>query len=429
MKRNHILTVLLFLALGLPARAQIEPPEILLGGGRPVEVSEEGDAADSALLRLVVERDSLNRALAQSLQSSVMYADSLQALHDQLARARQRLARLSQLKDSLVVTNDRFQKELEEKNALLEDKIKALQEKELLVAEKEQLYKDALSNSTVDKAKFEADLRAKEASIDAKSHEIEFLQKGIDEKESTLTDQREAYEKLALEKERYRHLVDSLRARVVAADQENIRKQEENKYLLQRAKESEERVAIATNRKKKVRPTQGIAMRFYRTPDWNIRLTPEQDAEGNISYQKQIWNRNAGDIEFDYVTGASVMLWDMSKFFNDSRSKVDSTGKSVLSEIPRFDQQFAYDLGLYVGFGGSNLFKNFYVGPSFRFMDFFYLTVGVNICEYEVLTDDYEDAEILAPGLTLSDITAKSWLVKPFVSLSIDLDFLSYIKK
>ena len=122
------------------------------------------------------------------------------------------------------------------------------------------------------------------------------------------------------------------------------------------------------------------------------------------------------------------MLWDLTNFFNNPPEK-DTATTSRLPELPRFDQKFNYDLGIYVGFGGSNLFKNFYIGPSFRFVDFFYLTLGVNICEYEVLAEGYEANQRLDYNLTLDDITAKSWLVKPFISLSIDLDFLSYIKK
>ena len=53
----------------------------------------------------------------------------------------------------------------------------------------------------------------------------------------------------------------------------------------------------------------------------------------------------------------------------------------------------------------------------------------MNICEYEMLIDGYSAGQSLETALTLDDITAKSWLVKPFISLSIDLDFLSYIKK
>ena len=241
-----------------------------------------------------------------------------------------------------------------------------------VMKEKERFYREILSNSGVDKEKLEA------------------------------------------ERNHYIRLVDSLRAVVRIAEIEAVRREEANKYLEERARIAEEKVATATNRKKKVRPIEGVAMRFYRTPAWEIRL----DANGD----RRIANRNAGHIEFDYVTGASVMLWDMTKYFNKSRTLRDK-------EIPKFDQDFAYDLGLYVGFGGSNLFKNFYVGASFRFVDFFYFTAGFNIAEYQVLAEGREASDLLQHGESVDDITAKAWLLKPYVSLSIDLDFLSYIKK
>lgn len=221
-------------------------------------------------------------------------------------------------------------------------------------------------------------------------------------------------EKLEAERNHYIRIVDSLRAVVRIAEIEAVRKEEANKYLEERAKAAEEKVATATNRKKKVRPIQGIAMRFFRTPAWEIRL----DANG----ARRIANRNAGNIEFDYVTGASVMLWDMTKYFNKPH-------ELKAGEIPKFDQDFAYDLGLYVGFGGSNLFKNFYIGTSFRFVDFFYLTAGFNIAEYQILAEGRDTSTPLIYGESIDDVTAKAWLLKPFVSLSIDLDFLSYIKK
>lgn len=221
-------------------------------------------------------------------------------------------------------------------------------------------------------------------------------------------------EKLEAERNYYIHMVDSLRAIVRIAEIEAVRKEEANKYLAERAKAAEEKVAAATNRKKKVRPIQGVAMRFFRTPAWEIRL----DANGD----RRIANRNAGNIEFDYVTGASVMLWDMTKYFNKPH-------ELKAGEIPKFDQDFAYDLGLYVGFGGSNLFKNFYVGGSFRFVDFFYLTAGFNIAEYQILAEGRDTSTPLIYGESIDDVTAKAWLMKPFVSLSIDLDFLSYIKR
>ena len=371
-------------------------------------------------------RDSLRFCQSQ-LEALNSRLDSNEVL---LATLRRRMNDLVMLKDSLIAANDLFQRQLQEKNRLMDEQKAAMQEKERLVAEKEELYRQALTNSTVDKAKWEGELRAKEASIDAKSREIAYLQKDIDAKESTLQSQRENYSHLLTEKEYYRHLVDSLQKRVNAVEYENIRKQEENKYLAQKAKDAEEKAAITLNKKKKVRPIQGIALRFFRTPDWDIRLTPDHvdPSTGAATYSKVIRNRNAGDIEFDFVTGASVMLWDLTDFFN-GESKKDSVSLTRLPDIPRFDQKFNYDLGIYVGFGGTNLFKNFYIGPSFRFVDFFYVTVGLNICEYEMLIDGYSAGQSLETALTLDDITAKSWLVKPFISLSIDLDFLSYIKK
>lgn len=261
--------------------------------------------------------------------------------------------------------------------------LRHVQEREALMSEKEKFYKEIFTKSGVDQTKIEAD------------------------------------------RDHYRYLVDSLNRLVREAELENVRKEEANKYLMQRAKDAEARVAEATNRKKKVRAIQGIAMRFYRTPNWEVRLQPAEEAG---TYNKVLRNRNAGNIEFDFVTGASVMLWDLTKYFNKDHKSVKIGENLKTPEFRKFDQDFAYDIGIYVGFGGSNLFKNFYVGPSFRFVDFFYFTVGVNIAEYNVLVSGYDEGSILKSE-TIDDVTAKSWLLKPFLALSIDLDFLSYIKK
>lgn len=437
MSRLQFVVALLFLFLGGLSHAQVVieedyTPAVSDSGATAYTPFEETPIIDSAglmLQQIVAERDSLNAALSRSSAHLMCFADSLQHLNSQLVRLQQEYNRIARLKDSLLISNDQFQHELEAKNSLLETKIKTLQEKEQLIAEKEQLYKDALSNSTVNKAQLESDIKVKESNIEAKTREIEFLQREIDSKDNSLTLQRQNAEKLEQTMAQMRSEIDSLKARVVAADLENIRKQEENKYLAQRAKEAENKVKDATNRKKKVRPIQGIAMRFFRTPDWYVSLDPQIQADGSVEYQKVVWNKNAGNVEFDFVTGASVMLWDLTKVFD--QRKHDSIRRSILtrSDIPNFDQSFAYDLGLYVGFGGANLFKNFYLGPSFRFMDFFYLNMGVNICEYEVLRGDYHDGSTITANQNLTDIVAKSWLVKPFISFSIDLDFLSYIKK
>lgn len=418
---KRFLSFILILFFGLSVWAQVDTLPMIEEPQQPLEVVPLPDTNAATILQLEFERDSLKELLLQSSNVVRLYTDSISHLYNELVKAEKQFAANARLRDSLTASNDRYQIELTEKNRMLEEKNRLLLEKEALVAEKEKLYKDALSSSTIDRAKLEADITARQASIDAKSREIEFLQRGIDDKTSSLSDQKAAYERLSQENKYYLHVIDSLRNRVVAIDKENVRKQEENKYLAQRAKEAEEKVATATNRKKKVRPIQGIAMRFYRTPEWTISLTPKTDGSG---YEKQIWNRNAGNMEFDFITGASVMLWDLTPVLN----KPD-TARTLLTDIRSFDQQFSYDLGLHVAFGGSNLFKNFYVGPSFRFMDFFYFTMGINVCEFEVLKDGVHNYDILDASQNMTDVICKKWLVKPFFSFSIDLDFLSYIKR
>lgn len=370
--------------------------------------------------------DSTSGYLPDSVQAMIQQClfqiDSLQQRQQWLER---RLDRTSHHRDSLLITNERFQKELQQKNDLLEQQVRAMQEKEQLFSEKEELYKAAVANSNTDKAQLEWEVQNKNISIEAKAREISYLQRDIDAKTQTLTAQKEDYDRLTRERDRYRQLVDSLRAQVRSAELENVRKEEANKYLQQKAKEAEEKQQILTSKKKKVRPIQGIAMRMFRTPDWEIILTPEV-IDGATTYVKTARNRNAGNVEFDFVTGASVMLWDLTRYFDGSAR---DTSRTILAAAPRFDQTFAYDIGFYVGFGGTNLFKNFYVGPSFRFMDFFYLTLGVNLCEYELLDERYSQGQQIDSGLTLDNITAKAWKVKPFIAFNIDLDFLSYIKK
>ncbi len=438
-KIRFILVVLLFVA-ALPLHAQIETvadtlPDTLSQRLAPPMMSS-GDSTYSEGIRsahTVVEpnwEDSLafyREKLQQFRLTQLEQQQQNEQLQQDKERLQQRVRKLSQLNDSLVISNERYQQSLQEKNAMLENMTQLLQEKEKLMAEKDALNTQLRQSSSLDSAKFLYQVKSKEADIAAKQGEIDMLRRNIDTRDASLQSEKLNYERLAAERQQCMRIVDSLREMVVKVEKENVRKDEENKYLAQRAKEAEEKVATATNRKKKVRPVQGIAMRFYRTPNWNIRITPVTDDEGNTTNMRQIWNRNAGNIEFDYITGASVMLWDMSKYFNKQPDTLTLSNATV--DLRKFDQQFAYDLGVYVGFGGSNLFKNFYVGPSFRFMDFFYLVVGVNVCEYEVLSDGYKNNQILTAGEALDNVISKTWLVKPFVALSIDLDFLSFIKK
>ena len=267
--------------------------------------------------------------------------------------------------------------------------------------------------------------------MEQKMERLEEKQKFYEEKESfykveAMRDLRENNEKLLREKDKYQRLSDSLQLRLNETEKVIIRTNEELKYTQQRAKDAEARISNATARKKKVCAIQGIAMKTFRTPSWSLAPDKIVDEEGNVRVGYKIVNKNGGEVEFDYTAGAYVMLWDLTR--KPKPIEIDTVSKKHL-EIKRFDQDFSYSLGLYVGFGGSNLFKNFYVGPSFKFLDFFHLTAGVNVCEYEMLTGTYQDGDELPAGFSLSDQISKVWKPKPFVSLSFDLDFISYIKK
>lgn len=337
-----------------------------------------------------------------------------------------RILYLERLCDSLISTNESYQQRLKEKNKLLEEKITALQEKETLFNEKEKLYQDAINNSNVDKVKLEGLLDVKNVSIEAKAKEIEYLQKSITEKEISLDRQMADYQKVTIEREHYRLLVDTLRIKLNEAERTILKTNEALKYTERRAAEAEAQIKQATNKKKKVRVIQGLAMRLYRTPDWSTRPVQLEKPDGSLETVYKITNKNAGTVEFDFITGASVMLWDLTHYFNTS---IKDTITNTPKKIKRFDQEFSYDLGLYIGFGGSNLFKNFYIGPSFKFIDFFHVAVGANVAEYEALVDGFKEGDVLPTGFSIDDQTTDVWKVTFFLSISLDLDFLSYIKK
>ena len=355
-----------------------------------VAFSQEMDEADSLefeITLLQVEVENLKQEIA--------------SLNEKNERLRNRNKELLLKNDTLLVVNKEIQQQLQEKNTLLEDKIKLLQQKEILFAEKEQVYKDAISSSNVDKAKVEGLLEAKNANLEGKDKEIQLLQKNINEKEHYISTKDQQLQNISAERDKYFRMSDTLREKLKAAEIIIMQREEELKYTRQRAEAAEEKVTLATNRKKKVRVIQGMAMRLYPTPEWTIQ--PRVSTNGVT--QNTILNKNSGSVDFDLVVGASMMLYDLTK--------------------P--NSKFSQDIGLYVGFGGNNLFKNFYVGPSYKFLDFFHLTAGINIAQYEVLADGWSEGDVLPDGWAIQ--TTREWKVTAFISLSFDLDFISYIGK
>ncbi|MBQ2303801.1 MAG: hypothetical protein II256_05215 [Bacteroidales bacterium] len=347
------------------------------------------------------ETDSLEFELS-SLRFEIEELNSqIEKLNQLVVKLKSRNKELHLMNDTLTVVNNEIKQQLNEKNALLEEKIRILQQKEILFAEKEQVYKDAISTSNIDKAKIEGLVEAKNASIEGKDKEISLLQKSINEKENHISNKDKQLSLISEERDKYFRMSDTLREKLKAAQIVIMQREEELKYTKQRAEAAEEKVLHATNRKKKVRVIQGMAMRFFPTPDWDIMPR----ALGNSEYENIIVNRNSSKVDFDLVVGASMMLLDLTK--------------------P--GQKFSQDLGIYVGFGGNNIFKNFYVGPSYKFLDFFHVSAGVNVAQYTMLADGYEEGSVLPAGWSIQ--TTKQWKVTAYFSLSFDLDFISYIGK
>lgn len=347
------------------------------------------------------ETDSLEFELS-SLRFEIEELNSqIEKLDQLVVKLKSRNKELHLMNDTLTVVNNEIKQQLNEKNALLEEKIRILQQKEILFAEKEQVYKDAISTSNIDKAKIEGLVEAKNASIEGKDKEISLLQKSINEKENHISNKDKQLSLISEERDKYFRMSDTLREKLKAAQIVIMQREEELKYTKQRAEAAEEKVLHATNRKKKVRVIQGMAMRFFPTPDWDIMPR----ALGNSEYENIIVNRNSSKVDFDLVVGASMMLLDLTK--------------------P--GQKFSQDLGIYVGFGGNNIFKNFYVGPSYKFLDFFHVSAGVNVAQYTMLADGYEEGSVLPAGWSIQ--TTKQWKVTAYFSLSFDLDFISYIGK
>lgn len=358
----------------------------------------------------IVKMDSLNYILntqnttfsEQLIKLQNQYYNDTNRLSLEIDELRTNGYNLKKINDTLAKLNEEYRSQINDKNRLLEEKIKILQEKEMLFAEKEKVYKDAISNSNIDKAKIEGLVQASNAKIDGKEKEINLLQKNINEKETSITSKDLRINKITEEKEMYYKMADTLRSKLVEAEKQLLKINEELKYTKQRAEEAEARVAAATNKKKKVRVIQGIAMRFFPTPDWDI--VPRDNGIGG--YENIIINRNSSKVEFDFVTGATVMLYDLTK--------------------P--ESKFSSDVAVYVGFGGANLFKNFYFGGAYRFLDFFHVSAGVNVAEYTLLAENFnKEGDALKPGWSIQ--TTKEWKVTPFICLSLDLEFLTYMGK
>lgn len=358
----------------------------------------------------VMLRDSLKTIhymLNEERAQSAHFKKQLDSSQIELGKISDRLDRLKRREEELVPLNEALNRKIVElgaevhaKNTYLEEQLRIQKEKEQLFAEKEQIYKDAINSSLIDKVKLEGLISAKDSRLDGKEREIDLLQLSIDEKNRDIQSRNGEIQKIVNDKAMADRHIDSLRTTLTEAEKNLIKTGEQLKYSELKLKDCEGRYANVTNKKKKTRVVQGFAVKGYRTPDF--ALAPK-DANNPGVYV--ITNNNTSNIEFDYITGASFMLKDLSK--------------------P--DASLTYDVGFFIGFGGNNLFKNFYLGPNFKLFDVLHVNLGANVREYEALKTGFNVGDKLDAGIAIP--TTKEWKVKPYFGITFDLELLTMIGK
>ena len=358
----------------------------------------------------VMLRDSLKTIhymLNEERAQSAHFKKQLDSSQIELGKISDRLDRLKRREEELVPLNEALNRKIVElgaevhaKNTYLEEQLRIQKEKEQLFAEKEQIYKEAINSSLIDKVKLEGLISAKDSRLDGKEREIDLLQLSIDEKSRDILSRNGEIQKIVNDKAMADRRIDTLRTTLTEAEKSLVRTGEQLKYSELKLKDCEGRYANVTNKKKKTRVVQGFAVKGYRTPDF--ALAPK-DANNPGVYV--ITNNNTSNIEFDYITGASFMLKDLSK--------------------P--DASLTYDVGFFIGFGGNNLFKNFYLGPNFKLFDVLHVNLGANVREYEALKTGFNVGDKLDVGIAIP--TTKEWKVKPYFGITFDLELLTMIGK
>lgn len=377
----YVLFVLFFVSIVKPASCQ------------DLIINTQNSTSDSLTdeLKIPSNHGSFNPDSLQKINRSFLLTigrlnDSIKTLIKQYAQSENRIKLLTS--------------ELEEKNRNLEEQLRIQREKETLFMEKEKLYQEAINSTMLDKVKLEGQIAARDSKLDGKEREISLLQQNISDKDKDIVSRNGEIMKVVSDKERADFTIDTLRRALSNKEILLIKTGEQLKYSELKVKDCESRYITVTNKKKKTRIVQGFAIKNYRTPDF---ILAPKDVNNPSVYV--INNRNSSNVEFDYVTGATFMIKDLSK-----------EGSSL-----------TYDLGFFLGFGGNNLFKNFYIGPNIKLFDVVHLNAGANIAEYEVLKDGFKVGDVLIPGTAIP--TNKAWKINGYVGFTFDLELITMIGK
>jgi hypothetical protein len=332
------------------------------------------------------EVDSLKMVISQLQAGITMAVTKSDTLAQQRLRVKQELLDVKQQLLTISTT--------------LEQKLQLLRDQEYQLNDCKIKLREAQLAAYIDQAKLEGKNNVNSTKVEAKDREIAYMQESIKEKDRIISEKTAELATYYKDKSSSLHVVDSLSRTLNAKELELVKVSERLRIIEGQYNEMVEQKTAAQNKKKKVRFVQGVALKNYRTPDY--QLAPQSSAT-TATYV--ITNKNAGNLEFDYITGVSLSLYDLSK--------------------P--DGQYTYDAGLFFGFGGKNLFKNFYISPSFKAFDFFHFMLGLNIAEYEQLQTGFNEGDVLPPGMSIPLV--KEWKANLYFGMTIDFELLGNITK
>jgi len=395
---------LAFLNLALISLLTLLNPEYKAASAQQIPANYPADSilsssVDSTIvLRFMIEE--LHQQNAKLLAENAALLNHTNELSSAVDQLKAQQISLINYNDSLNMQVSGLGRQLRQKNEMLESQLRLQKEKEQLFAEKEQLYKEAVNSSIIDKVKLEGQISAKDTRLEGKEREISLLQLNIDEKNRDIGFRNAEIQKIITEKQMVEQEADSLRNNLTTTEKSLILRDEQLKYTELKLKDCESRYSSVTNKKKKTKVVQGFAIKNYRTPDY---VLAPKDAENPSVYV--ISNDNTSNIEFDFITGASIMLKDLSK--------------------P--NGTLTYDVGFFLGFGGNNLFKNFYIGPNFKLFDLVHVNIGANVAEYKVLKDGFSVGDALPTGIAIP--TTSEWKINAYFGLAFDLELITMIGK
>jgi len=360
-----------------------------------------------ANLELYSQIDSINQLVGRFKSLNITQAREIDSLKAVILHLQANLAVSAVKTDTLEQQRLRLKQELltvkQQMLTLstsLEQKLQLLRDQEFQLADCQIKLREAQSAASLNAAKLEGKLDVNATKVEAKEREIAYLQESIKEKDRIIQEKTNELAGYFRDKSNSLRIVDSLSRTLNARELEFVKVNERLKIIEGQYNELVAQRTAAQNKKKKVRFVQGVGLKNYRTPDY--QLAPQSSAS-TATYV--ITNKNTGKIEFDYITGVSLSLYDLTK----------PEGK------------YTYDAGLFVGFGGTNLFKNFYVSPSVKAFDFFHFMLGLNIAEYQQLQSGFNEGDILPPGMSIP--TVKEWKANIFFGMTIDFELLSNIPK